>query len=41
VVLGDILQDREGVLYVRCLSSGMDYCARALATDSEQNLGTL
>ena len=42
MVLGDILPDREGVLYVTCLSSGMDYCVRVVvATDSEQNLGTL
>ena len=41
MVLGDILQDREGVSYVRCLSSGTDYCVRAVAADSEQSLGTL
>jgi hypothetical protein len=37
MVLGDILPDREGVLYVRYLSSGMDYCVRAVAADSEQS----
>jgi hypothetical protein len=41
MVLGDILPDREGVLYVRYLSSGMDYSVRAVAADSEQSLGTL
>jgi hypothetical protein len=41
MVLGDILPDREGVLYVRYLSSGMDYCVLAVAADSEESLGTL
>jgi hypothetical protein len=38
MVLGDILQDREGVLYVRYLSSGKDYCVRAAALGSGQSL---
>ena len=41
MVLRDILPDREGVLYVTCLSSGMDYCVRVVvATDSAKPRNT-